>query len=148
MGPRTAGRRAAPPSLGHPAVVVTRALRSSRTDVVLAGAARLGFAGWFLARPDALANTLGVAPSATTRTLARIVAVREVVLGVGALSSLSRGRAAFGWVSAMAAADAVNGAATLVAALAGVVPRRRAIGLAAFDLLGTAWEAAMARGFR
>lgn len=113
--------------------------------VVLAATTRLGFAVWFLARPEAVPKVLDIAPSAGTRALARTVAVRELVLGVGALSAWASARPTAPWLTAMAVADAVNGSATFIAGVTRVVPRRRALALAAFDLSGTAWELAIAR---
>ncbi len=122
--------------------------RTSRLHIAtVAGAAavRLGFAVWFLARPDAPARALGRPPSPRLRKVALLVAVREAVLGVGTTVALLRGRPATGWVRAMAVADAVNGTSTAVAGLRGKVAPRRAAALAAFDLSGTVSEALLAR---
>ncbi len=122
-----------------------------RTDrqhtVAVAGAAavRLAFAAWFAARPDTPARALGRPPSPGLRRVALLVAVREVVLGVGTTVALLRGRPTAGWVRAMAVADAVNGTSTAVAGLRGRVAPRRALALAAFDLSGTVSEALLAR---
>ena len=109
---------------------------------------RLGFAAWFLARPDAPAGALGRPPSPGLRRVALAVAVRELVLGVGTAAALLRRRPTGGWVTAMAVADAVNGTTTAVAGLRGAVPARRAAGLAAFDLSGTVSELWLAQRLR
>ena len=101
---------------------------------------RLGFAAWFLARPDAPAGALGRPPTPALRRVALAVAVRELVLGLGTAAALLRRRPTGGWVTAMAVADAVNGTTTAVAGLRGAVPPGRAAGLAAFDLSGTLSE--------
>lgn len=113
--------------------------------VAASAAARLAFAAWFLSRPDAVAHAWRRPPSPRLRRAARLVAVRELVLGVGAAAAVARQRPARGWVLAMAAADAVNGVVTAVAGLRGAVPARRAAGLAAFDLSGTVSELVLAR---
>jgi hypothetical protein len=122
--------------------------RSDVLTVAAAAAVRLAFAAWFLASPDVPARALRRPPSAGLRRVARLVAVRELVLGVGTAAALARRRPTRGWVTAMAAADAVNGTATAVAGLRGAVPGRRAAGLAAFDLSGTVSELLLARRLR
>ena len=122
-----------------------------RVDAVtVAGAAavRLGFAAWFFAQPDVPARALGREPTAGLRRVAYVVAVREVVLGVGTAVALVRHRPTWPWVAAMAAADAVNGTANAVAGVRGAASARRAAGLAAFDLSGTVSELALARRLR
>jgi hypothetical protein len=115
-----------------------------RAAVAAAAAVRLGFSAWFAARPDDPARVLGRPPSPGLRRTVRLVAVRELVLGVGTAAALARRRPTRGWVLAMAAADAVNGVVTAVAGLRGAVPGRRAAALAAFDLSGTLSEAWLA----
>lgn len=116
-----------------------------RGVAALASVVRLGFAAWFVARPDAVATTLGVTPSPTRRALTRVLTLRELLLGAGCLSAVARRRPPAPWLAAMAVADVVNGSLTLVATVRDVVPRRRGFGLAVFDLSGTAWELALAR---
>jgi hypothetical protein len=122
----------------------------SRLAAWVAGAAavRLAFAAWFAARPDVPARALGRAPSPGLRRVAHVVAVRELVLGVGTAVALARRRSTRGWVTAMAVADAVNGSATAVAGVRGSVAPGRAAALAAFDLSGTASELLLARRLR
>jgi hypothetical protein len=116
--------------------------------VAAAAVLRLAFAAWFVAQPDAPARALGRAPSRGLRQVALLVVVRELVLGLGTVVALLRGRPAAGWVTAMAAADAVNGTVTAVAGARGAVAPRRAAGLAAFDLSGTVSELLLARRVR
>ncbi|RJK94807.1 hypothetical protein [Vallicoccus soli] len=111
----------------------------------LAAAVRLGFAAWFLARPEVPARALGVPDRPALRRVAHVVAARELVLGTGTLAALAAGRRTDGWVRAMAVADAVNGSCVLAATLLGQVPGRRGLGLAAFDLSGTLSELWLAR---
>ncbi len=116
-----------------------------RAVATAAAAVRLGFAAWFAVRPDDPARVLGRPPTPRMRAVARVVAVREVALGLGTLLALRRGRPTRPWLRAMAVADAVNGTTTAVAGLRGAVEPRRAAALAAFDLSGTASEVVMAR---
>jgi hypothetical protein len=118
---------------------------ADRLAAPLAAAVRLGFAGWFLARPQAPARALGVPAGPALLGVARVVAARELVLGAGTLAALAAGRPTGGWVRAMAVADAVNGTCVLAATVLGRVPVRRGLGLAAFDLSGTLTEVWLAR---
>lgn len=123
----------------------TGPFRKAPAGVLAAAASRLVFAGWFLARPRAISDVLGIPPSRTSRNLTRAVGVRELVLGAGTLVAVARRRRTAPWLTAMAVAEAVNGTATLAAATTGTVAWRRALGLAVFDYSGTVWELTTAR---
>src|SRR3954469_13981984 len=64
--------------------------------------------------------------SSRTRALLRMVGVRDLILGVGALTSVKEGTQDAEWIGMGAIADAVDGAVTLT--MPGLPWRGRAIG--------------------
>ena len=107
----------------------------------MSGASRLA------ARPEPVvaARLLGHASSPRWRTVARAVAVRELILGAGTLLAVRRGRPQALWLRAMAAADALDG--TLIATLAvrGTSAPALVAANSAFAFAGVAGELALAR---
>jgi hypothetical protein len=80
------------------------------------GAVRIGAAAALLARPRLLAAALGLPDSGAGRVLPRLVAIREVALGVGAVASSRRTADPWPWLTAIASVDGAE-AVVLVAAL-------------------------------
>jgi uncharacterized membrane protein len=91
----------------------------------------LGTAGLLL--PGRLAWLTGLRDDEPTRTITRLIGVRELIAGVGILT---RPRPT-GWVAGRVAADAVDLALTSVAFVAGP-PRRERVALTLAALLGVA----------
>jgi hypothetical protein len=100
-------------------------------------AVRTGIGVALLVRPELLARSLGVDSLTASRVgwVSRMVGVREVVLGLGGLRAVLRGRDVRDWVHAQATCDAVDAAAVALAVARGQVAA----------VSGTAW-AALAAG--
>ncbi|HEU0132284.1 MAG TPA: hypothetical protein VFQ85_14945 [Mycobacteriales bacterium] len=98
-------------------------MRITRDAVWLVALGRVGIGLGMLARPRLLPAVVGVDSGTAARVswVVRMLGVREVVLGAGALAALRRGADARDWVLAQAVSDAVDSAA-----FAGAVARGHA----------------------
>lgn len=92
---------------------------------------------------------LGLAALAAARPgESRLVAARELALGLGTLDAARRGEPVAGWVAAMAVADGGDAVAFLVDGARGRAERRRAWALAAFAASGLLAEGVTALALR
>lgn len=99
-----------------------------RVSVPLLGALRLGIAGWLVVRPRQVAAGVGVSPDQRHAAVpyVRALAVRELVLGVGAVAAYRSGRSGAGWVAAMAASDAFDALVYELLAEIGTLDKQKA----------------------
>ena len=94
-----------------------------RTNVLAIARGRIVMGLAMLAVPSVMLRVMfgGAASTRTARVMARMFGAREVVLGVGTVTSVKERTQDAEWVSACAVADAVDG---LVMAFSPGVPRR------------------------
>lgn len=92
------------------------------------GVGRMGIAAAFLIDPASGLRVLGVDTATAKRAgyVARMLAVRDGLLGVGTLLALSRRHGARGWLASGAIADAVDAAAIMAALRQGQLGGARA----------------------
>src|SRR5947209_3325993 len=78
---------------------------------------RIGFGAAALVAPRLVARIMGAgrSPTATTALLARMLGGRDVVLGLGTVIAVDRGKPVRGWLEGSALADAVDCLACLLA---------------------------------
>ena len=77
---------------------------------------RIGIGAVLLALPGLIARRLGAPMTKRMLLLTRVMAIRDLVIGLGTFKALSDGSPAAPWIRAGAAADAVDAAAVLMAA--------------------------------
>ena len=114
-----------------------------RVSVAVLGGLRLGIAGWAAVRARHVADGVGV--SADQREAAvpyvRALALRELVIGVGALAAYRRGTSGAFWVAAMAGSDAFDAVVYELLAELGTLERAKARRSSWFALSGAVPEA-------
>lgn len=102
--------------------------------------------------PSALGRALGVADPQRSAPLGRLLAARELAIGIGTLLAWRRGRDEELWLTAQAISDGSDTIAFAAATLAGRVPPGRGWAMAAFaasGVIGESWAALVhARGAR
>ncbi len=98
------------------------------------GALRVGIAGWAMVAPERLAAALGVSDAQleAARPYVRALGVREVLLGVGTVSAVLRGRSGAGWLGLMAATDVFDSVAYVLLSELGTLEEQPARRAAAF----------------
>jgi hypothetical protein len=97
------------------------------------GLGRLAIAAAFLAEPESGLRLLGMDTATAKRAghVARMLAVRDGILGAGMLGATTRRRGVRGWLLAGALADGVDAAAVVTALRAGQLAGARARAVAA-----------------
>lgn len=121
--------------------------RFARSLAVSTGIFRMTAGPVLIARPEALAQRLGVDSITARRTgwLTRLLAGRETALGLGTLHAAITGRPVRPWLAAQAVCDATDAAALLLAAKSRHVARTPALALVLFACAGTISEVLAAR---
>lgn len=113
-------------------------LVSARQVAGAVGAFRTVVGPALLARPEVMARMLGVdgVTAARTRWLARMLASRELAIGLGTSFAVATGRSVRPWLLVNAVCDAGDVVAAVLAARARQVSGPRALGLGVFTLAG------------
>lgn len=114
-----------------------------RASVPLMGALRLGIGGWAAARPRRVADGVGVSADQREAAVPYVyaLALRELLLGVGAIRAYRRGHSCAGWIAAMAASDAFDALVYELLAELGTLDKAKARRSTWFTLSGAVPEA-------
>lgn len=114
-----------------------------RASVAGLAALRLGFGVYAAARPRQVADGVGVAPEQREAAVpyVRALALRELVLALGAYAAFRSGRSGAGWVAAMAASEAFDALVYELLAELGTLEPARAHRSTALALSGAVPEA-------
>lgn len=110
-------------------------------------AARILASGALLARPDVAARACGLDRTRPAVLIVRGLAVREFVLGTGALVSWGRGGPVARWIGVQAVSDTLDCALFLAATRVGALPPVRGYALVAFAAGGVLTKVATVRAF-
>lgn len=116
--------------------------RSARALAVATGLFRSAAGPALLARPETLAQLLGVDSITARRTewITRLLAGRETALGLGTLHAALTGRPVRPWLLAQATADTADTAALLLAIRSGQISTARALAATTFAVAGALSE--------
>ncbi len=126
-------------------------MTSRRGALATVAAVRIGVGAALLARPQLLPKALGADSLTAQRVewLGRMIGVRDLVLGLGGLRAIARGRDVRDWVHAQATCDAADAMAIGYAVLrrqAGPASGGALAGLAAASAVLQVQALAAARG--
>jgi hypothetical protein len=102
----------------------------ARTSVIALAAMRIGIGALAWVRPDLAARLFGLpAPDGHSPYLWRLFGIRDVVVGIGTLTSTGAGRRA--WTTFGLVCDASDGAAAAIGGANGELPRDATLALVA-----------------
>jgi hypothetical protein len=121
--------------------------RGARLGVLAASLGRVAVGAALVARPEALPRAVGVDSVSARRMgwVVRLFAVRDAVLGAGAVHALVRGRPVAGWLVAQSVSDGADAVALALAVRGRSVSAVRAAPVIAFAVGGCAGTIAAAR---